>query len=151
MRYAYFNPEGRVDTAHNDDTLKVVPEGAVELTQAQFEDRFNLMYRDGNLSKVPFITPKSLDQVVSELTNAVQKRLDDFARTRNYDGIISACTYATSAVAKFKAEGQACVNLRDATWSAAYNILSKVQDGTRPMPASIADIEADLPALVWPS
>lgn len=90
-------------------------------------------------------------QVISAFTTAIQQRLDEFARERHYDNILSACTYATSTVAKFKAEGQACVNLRDATWAAAYDILSKVQAGKRPMPTSIADIEADLPALVWPT
>lgn len=90
-------------------------------------------------------------RALPEFTDAIQKRLDEFARTRNYDDIKSACTYALSGVAKFKAEGQACVNLRDATWSAAYNILANVLAGTRPMPTSIADIEADLPALEWPA
>lgn len=89
-------------------------------------------------------------QIEAQFTASIQQRLDDFARTRNYDNILSACTYATSTVAKFKAEGQACVNLRDATWAAAYDILAKVQAGQRPMPTSIADIEADLPALEWP-
>lgn len=101
-------------------------------------------------------TPEPADQptqqqIMATFTAAIQKRLDDFARTRNYDGILSACTYATSTVVKFKAEGQACVNLRDATWSAAYDILAKVQASTRPMPTSIADIETELPALVWPA
>ena len=90
-------------------------------------------------------------QLIAKFTGAIQQRLDDFARTRNYDSILSACTYATSTVAKFKTEGQACVNLRDATWAAAYNILAEVQAGDRPMPVSIADIEADLPAAVWPA
>lgn len=90
-------------------------------------------------------------QIMVSFSAAIQKRLDEFARTRNYDGILSACTYATSTVVKFKAEGQACVNLRDATWLAAYNILAHVQAGTRPMPTSIADIEADLPMLEWPA
>lgn len=90
-------------------------------------------------------------QIEAAFTAAIQQRLDDFARTRNYDSILSACTYATSTVPKFKAEGQACVNLRDATWAAAYTILADVQAGDRPMPASIADIEADLPAAVWPA
>lgn len=90
-------------------------------------------------------------QIEAAFTAVIQQRLDDFARTRNYDGILSACTYATSTVAKFKTEGQACVNLRDATWAAAYQILANVQAGKRPMPTSIADIEADLPAVVWPA
>lgn len=92
-------------------------------------------------------TPEELQRNFSA---AIQLRLDTFAGTRNYDSILSACTYATSTVAKFKTEGQACVNLRDATWAAAYDVLSKVQAGQRPMPTGIADIEADLPALVWP-
>lgn len=93
----------------------------------------------------------SPEQVMQSFVSLIQQRLDDFARTRNYDSILSACTYATSTVAKFKTEGQACVNLRDATWAAAYTILANVQAGKRPMPTSIADIEADLPAAVWPA
>lgn len=95
--------------------------------------------------------PPTAKQIEAQFIAAIQQRLDDFARTRNYDNILSACTYATSTVPKFKTEGQACVNLRDATWAAAYAILAQVQAGTRPMPTSIADIETDLPALVWPA
>lgn len=90
------------------------------------------------------------EQIEADFTAAIQRRLDEFARTRNYDTILSACTYATSTMARFQAEGQACVNLRDATWAAAYDILAEVQAGKRPMPTDIADIEADLPAAVWP-
>lgn len=84
------------------------------------------------------------------ITQAAQARLDAFAQTRNYDGILSACTYATSAVPQFSAEGQAAVNARDATWSTLYQIMGEVQAGTRPVPTSFADIEADLPELAWP-
>ena len=51
---------------------------------------------------------------------ATQQRLDDFAKTRGYDSILSACTYATSQVAEFAAEGQYCVNVRDLTWAKLY-------------------------------
>lgn len=91
------------------------------------------------------------EQIIQQFTAAIQLRLDTFARTRNYDGILSACTYATSTVPKFQGEGQYCVNARDATWAAAYDILAEVQGGTRPMPNSITDIETELPVLVWPS
>lgn len=91
------------------------------------------------------------DQLQVLFTAAIQLRLDDFARTRNYDNILSACTYATSPSLKFSSEGEACVDLRDATWSAAYAILAEVQAGHRPMPESIEDIEADLPPLAWPA
>lgn len=90
------------------------------------------------------------EQLEAQFTAAIQQRLDAFAQTRNYDSMLSACTYATSAVAKFKSEGQACVNLRDATWAAAYNVLAAVKSGARAMPSTLADIEVDLPALEWP-
>lgn len=103
------------------------------------------------LTPVDIVHPQlTVQQMQAMFIAAIQLRLDDFARQRNYDNILSACTYATSTVPKFKTEGQACVNLRDATWAAAYDILAKVQAGQRPMPTSIADIEADLPALEWP-
>ena len=89
--------------------------------------------------------------VQSMVVQATQARLDDFARTRNYDGILSACTYATSSVPKFAAEGQYAVNARDMTWATLYTIMGEVQAGTRPMPTGFADIEADLPVLAWPA
>ena len=81
---------------------------------------------------------------------ATQERLDSFARTRNYDGILSACTYATSNIPKFSAEGQSAVNLRDATWAALYQILEEVQAGQREAPTGFSDIEPLLPPLDWP-
>ena len=84
------------------------------------------------------------------IVDATQQRLDDFARTRNYDGILSACTYATSAVPKFAAEGQYAVQARDATWAALYQFMADVQAGTQPMPSGFEDVEPLLPPLAWP-
>lgn len=90
------------------------------------------------------------EALMHQITDRVQQRLDEFARTRNYDGILSAATYATSAVPKFAAEGQYAVTVRDQTWAVLYQILADVQAGTRPMPTSYEDIEGELPELVWP-
>lgn len=89
-------------------------------------------------------------QLIQSVTAATQQRLDDFAKTRNYDGILSACTYATSPTPKFQAEGQYCVEARDNTWATLYQIMREVEVGTRPMPSSYADIENELPSLTWP-
>ena len=84
----------------------------------------------------------------AEFTARIQERLDAWARTRGYDGILSACTYATSTVAKFAAEGQAAVQARDATWNTAYDLLAQYQAaGTLP---AWEDVEAHLPPLAWP-
>lgn len=87
--------------------------------------------------------------MISSYTAEMQKRLDDFARTRNYDGILSAATYATSSVPKFAAEGQYAVEARDATWAKGYEILAAVEAGTRAAP-TLDELAAELPALAWP-
>lgn len=90
-----------------------------------------------------------VQKIQSEIIAATQNRLDTFAKTRNYDGILSACTYATSSIPKFAAEGQDAVNARDTTWAALYTILAEVQSGTRPMPTEFNEIESELPETIW--
>lgn len=89
-------------------------------------------------------------ELQADIVAQTQNRLDAFARTRNYDSILSACTYATSTVPKFQGEGQCAVNARDTTWATLYTIMAEVEAGTRPMPTGFADIEPLLPALEWP-
>ena len=88
-------------------------------------------------------------EIKQEITNTTSLRLDSFAKTRNYDSILSACTYATSSVPQFAQEGQYCVTMRDATWGKLYQIMQEVEAGTRPMLTGYADIEAELPVLDW--
>lgn len=113
---------------------------------------------DGSLTA----TPRTAEDIAARQANAIaqlqasivqqtQQRLDAFAQTRGYDGILSASTYATSAVPKFAAEGQYAVAARDATWAALYTLLADVQAGIAPMPTSFADVEPLLPVLAWPS
>lgn len=92
----------------------------------------------------------ALNQLQQGIVDATQARLDGFAASRGYGGILSACTYATSAVPKFKLEGQYCADVRDATWAKLYEMLEEVKAGKRPIPSGFADVEADLPKLEWP-
>lgn len=89
--------------------------------------------------------------LIAGITRDAQARLDAFAQTRNYDGILSACTYATSSVPNFAAEGQYCVDARDAMWSALYAMWAEIEAGTRPIPAGFSDLLPDLPVLAWPA
>jgi hypothetical protein len=89
--------------------------------------------------------------IQDEIVNATQQRLDTFAQIRGYDNILSLCTYVSSPNEKFKAEGQYGVEARDATWSRIYKIFTDVQSGVRPLPNSYADIDSDLPPLIWPT
>lgn len=90
------------------------------------------------------------EQIIAQYDAAVQQRLDDFAKTRNYTNIMSAATYATGTVPKFKAEGQYAVEARDATWAKFYEVLAAVEAGSRPMP-TLDELLAELPVLTWPN
>jgi len=92
-----------------------------------------------------------IQKIKSSIVKTTQDRLDSFARTREYDGILSACTYATSPTTKFATEGQYCVSQRDATWATLYTILAEVEAGTRTMPTGYYEIESELPVLEWPT
>lgn len=95
---------------------------------------------------------EKIHAAMAEFENSIQARLDGFARTLTYDGILSACTYATSSVDMYRIEGQYCVDARDTTWAKAYTLLADI------LPTVMAggniptweEIEAQLPPLAWP-
>lgn len=129
-----------------------IPVDAVEITEAEHAALLEAQSQgkriEADASGRPVAVdppPPTTEQVIAGFTIEIQKRLDDFAKSRGYDGILSACTYATSLVPAFKAEGQCCVEARDNTWAAAYAIMNAVQSGQRAMPTL-----AELPNLVWP-
>lgn len=95
-------------------------------------------------------TQDRADALQADVTARTQTRLDTFAQTRGYDGILSACTYATSPTPSFAREGAYCIQARDATWAKLYAILDDVKAGRRPMPSGYNQIEPELPPLAWP-
>jgi hypothetical protein len=87
---------------------------------------------------------------VADYTAAIQAMLDAEARTRNYDGILSLCSYAASTNPPFAAEGDAGLDWRDAVWSESYRLMALVQTGQMPQP-TIPELLAMLPEMVWPA
>lgn len=65
MRYAYFDEAGRCSTAHNDDTVTTLPDGAVALSAAQWNDRFSLRLVGGELVLAPVVPPVTVPRVVT--------------------------------------------------------------------------------------
>lgn len=97
----------------------------------------------------PYAPPPSvIETTMQEYEALIQARLDDFARTLTYDGMLSACTYATSTIEMYRIEGQYCVDARDATWAKAFELLNGF-DPAQGIP-SWGEIEAQLPVLAWP-
>lgn len=90
-----------------------------------------------------------VQHIKSTIVNAAQVRLDEFARTRNYDSILSAITYANDPNPKFKSEALQCIKLRSQTWATLYALMAEVEAGNRPMPNDIDDFSGLLPELTW--
>lgn len=93
---------------------------------------------------------ENINTTKQNLQAAVQDRLDSFARTRNYDSILSCCTYATSTNPKFQQEAQYCVQARDSHWNACYTILQQFEAGQRPIP-TVEQLLSEMPILQWPN
>ena len=134
-----------------------VPEDAVEITigqhRALLEGQSQGKRIQAGADGTPVLVdppPPTQEQLIAGYVAAVQQYLDDFARTRNYDGILSAATYATSTLPKFAAEGQYAVQMRDAVWTQCYALLALVEAGTREAP-TIEGLIAELPELTWPN
>lgn len=64
---------------------------------------------------------------IEECTAIADNLLKKEAAALGYDSIMSACSYATSTVPKFAAEGQAFVAWRDAMWSEVYDLLAEYE------------------------
>lgn len=97
-------------------------------------------------------SPETLGaRLQADVVARTQQRLDAFARTRGYDDIKSLSDYAGDEDPVFHAEGTYGKQMRSRTWRKLYDILTAVQTGTRPMPASYEEIESELPVLEWPA
>ena len=134
-----------------------IPADAVEITEAEHA----ALLEGQSMGKIivadesgrPILQdppPPTAGQTIEQYMAAVQGHLDTFARTRNYDSILSAATYATSTNPKFAVEGRYAVEARDATWSKCYEVLAAVEAGSRLMP-TLDELLAELPVLTWPN
>ncbi len=105
-----------------------------------------------NLRWMPYVEPTppapTPEQIKQQLTLAVQMHLDEKARERNYDNIVSACSYA-AAVNPFQEEGLAYLNWRSSVWAYCYTVLAEVEAQTRPVPTA-EELIAELPTIVLP-
>lgn len=131
------------------DAVEITAEQHSELIEGQSQDK-RIVADENGFPVLVDPPPPTPEQIITQYTAGVQQHLDTFARTLGYDGIMSACTYATSTVPKFKAEGQYAMEARDATWVKCYEVLAAVEAGSRPMP-TLEELLTELPVLTWPN
>lgn len=151
MNYVTYDPAtGKLTGAYLQD---LQPDHAAHHIQVGDEQRLNWTAFQANaarngLDAAAPVAPAM--PTVAQYTAAIQSMLDAKAQERHYDSILSACTYVTSTNATFHAEGQACVQWRDAVWAESYELMAQVQAGTLAQP-TIPALLAMLPAMAWPA
>jgi hypothetical protein len=91
-----------------------------------------------------------IGKFTEELNDHYQKALDSLAQEKGYGGVMSCSTYISSSNAKFKAEAQFMIDLRDTVWASLYKYLGEVLSATKPIPKNLSEINAVLPAFEWP-
>lgn len=94
------------------------------------------------------IADEAKDKIRKDLAAAVQRYADEVAQSRGYDNLLTLCTYATSSLPEFAAEGQAGVAWRDALWAKWYEISVEIEQGLRAIPTEEEAI-ALLPQINW--
>ena len=76
----------------------------------------------------------------------VSKNLEAKAREKEYDDILSACSYA-GYDNDFRAEGEAFGIWRAKVWKYGYGLLNAIAEGKHKMPKSFDEILAEMPTL----
>lgn len=95
------------------------------------------------------IDPATVQHVYSLAGDYVSVRLDEFARTKQYKDFIHLTGYRYSAIPSFAAEAMRGYTLRDQIWANLLNYFTQVTTGAVPVPTSIADVDALIPAMTW--
>lgn len=124
--------------------VKHVGGGNTEMTADEVAEVMTLLL---SVTPPPASAP-TMQQIEAQATAIVQTVLDDAAKARGYDGIVSACSYA-AAPNLFQAESIAFLSWRAACWSHCYALMADVVSGSVPMP-SADEFVAGLPALHEP-
>lgn len=147
---------------HVKETLKIVDDkvfASYAYVPFTLDEVLTWLYRDkvieanGEAPVAPLlyseVDPEIAEIVVEMSDKYVERKMDAFAAIKRYNGIASACSYATSSISAFKADADKCVDIRDRTLMALYDYLNKLVEGAVAVPKTTAEIDAILPEMVW--
>ena len=98
--------------------------------------------------KEPTKTNITVEEIIQEIKDRVQRLLDDTARQRNYDTGISLASYANSTIDSFKQEALSFIEWRDTVWDTCYHYLDLYKAGEYEF-TTVSDFLSLLPTFNW--
>lgn len=148
--FAKFSSDGRVEGFYSVDVHgSNIPEGAVELTQYQYNELLeNQATKRWDGSRVVDYDPPPHIPTIEEYRMAIQSMIDTKAQEKDYDSGATLASYVNSTIPEWSAEATAFVAWRDDVWLHALTELDKVQNGQREQP-SVESFLAELPTFEW--
>jgi hypothetical protein len=148
MEYVTYDSSGKLTGSYSQSLHPDHVAAHIEVTSSQRQSWTSFQAnaaRNGLEAVAPVAPPMP---TVTQYTAAIQSMLDVGAQEERFDGILSACSYATSTNPVFQAQGQACVAWRDIVWATSYELMGQVEAGTMAQP-TIAELLAMLPVMAW--
>jgi|ERR1035437_1075653 hypothetical protein len=91
---------------------------------------------------------RRLNLIENSIIKEVNKRIDIFVKAKKYDSVEKLLARA-GYEGPFQADGLYGALKIDETWVNLIKIFDQVKIGIRPHPESFAEIESELPALIW--
>ena len=144
-----------------DQTLEVHPDNTVHvvytkrpLTLSEILRTFKVQNIKDPMASVEAkpiseIDPATVQHVYNLAGDYISVKLDEFARTKQYNDFIHLTGYRYSAIPSFAAEAVRGYTLRDQIWVNLLGYFTQVTSGAVPVPTSIADVDALIPDLTW--
>lgn len=97
---------------------------------------------------VEAVPGKSSDEIIKELTAALEAHYDSKARERRYDNRLT-CALRAGYAGPFQAEGIAFAQWMDNCNAYGYQVMADCLSGARPIPTT-AELIGEIPLMVWP-
>ena len=95
------------------------------------------------------IPPGAVSVLFSLASGIVTKQLDEFAKTKDYDNIVSLCSYVDDPDPNLDKEGRRGRFLRSQAWTSIRTYQNKVLTGELPIPRNEKELLACVPEFTW--
>lgn len=151
MKYAHYDEiNGKLLGWYDLDIHSSIPTPNVEVTDEEWKsalDKGANCIENGVPIIKDFRTPEDVKaDKLKSFELAIKSHLDDEAKAKGYESILSVCTYA-GYTNPYQLEGQSFIQWRGLVWEYYYTELAKIEAGSRTEP-SIEEFILELPVYI---
>lgn len=125
----------------------LLPINSTTIAPPEALENHYVAFIDSDWVQIP-INPKTSDEIIAELTKAIEAHYDSIARQKNYDDRYTCAMRAGIIGSPFQQEGINFGVWMDTCNAYAYQVMYDCLNGLRPIPTA-TELIAELPVLTW--